>query len=274
MAREPKLGVACGKKGVGKSYTTGKMIDDYVRGNPAQGIAGRKVLVFDVNDEYMGLPALAPEHVMAFSAHPFIEARRIRPLKKDGSQMGLNELADVLFKILQNYRGGMLLVEDINKYISDSLPNDVIGAICTNRHIDLDIIMHFQSIGRITPKIWQNLNWIRFHKNSDSVEKHASKLDDKYEICKITEYMVNEQYIKGNERYYLYIDLDEEKIYGNYTEKMVKDAVLELIAENPSRTIKPIIAKKTNFGEARSKQHTQAAIDEYTTLKIKQYTKI
>ena len=68
----------------------------------------------------------------------------------------------------------MLLIEDINKYISDHLPNDLVGAICTNRHTNTDIIMHFQSIGRITSKIWQNLNWLRFHKNNDSVERHKT----------------------------------------------------------------------------------------------------
>ena len=73
----------------------------------------------------------------------------------------------------------MLLIEDINKYVSDFLPNDLVGAICSNRHTDLDIIMHFQSIGRITTKIWQNANWLRFHKNSDSVERHKNKFPDK-----------------------------------------------------------------------------------------------
>jgi ABC-type proline/glycine betaine transport system ATPase subunit len=44
--REPKLGVAVGKKGVGKTYITTKMINSYVRGNPSKG-------VLDVNDEFV-----------------------------------------------------------------------------------------------------------------------------------------------------------------------------------------------------------------------------
>ena len=32
--REPKLGVAVGKKGVGKTYITNQMIRSYVKGNP------------------------------------------------------------------------------------------------------------------------------------------------------------------------------------------------------------------------------------------------
>ena len=67
-------------------------------------------------------------------------------------------MLEKLFKILNDYRGGLLLIEDINRYISDYLPNDLVGAICTNRHTDTDIILHFQSVGRVSPKIWQNLN--------------------------------------------------------------------------------------------------------------------
>ena len=52
MGREPKLLVAIGKKGVGKSYTTEKMINQYVAGNPSKGVPGRRVLILDVNDEY------------------------------------------------------------------------------------------------------------------------------------------------------------------------------------------------------------------------------
>jgi hypothetical protein len=34
--REPKLGVAVGRKGCGKTYTTNLMIKQYVMGNPAK----------------------------------------------------------------------------------------------------------------------------------------------------------------------------------------------------------------------------------------------
>ena len=36
--REPLLGVAVGRKGVGKSFTTNKLIEQYVVGNLASGI--------------------------------------------------------------------------------------------------------------------------------------------------------------------------------------------------------------------------------------------
>ena len=244
--REPKLGVAVGKKGIGKSYTTEQVMAQYVQGN--QNAKPRRVLILDVNDEYEAVKAIAIKDIALFSLHPKIEARRIRPYNEDGSKMGLRDIDDVLFICLENYRGGLLLIEDINKYVSDHLPNDVVGAICTNRHSDLDIVMHFQSIGRVTPKIWQNLNWLRFHKNSDSVDRHQKKFQDKYDFLKIAEIMINQQYFDGEKYFHLYVDLDEEIILGKYTPKMMKDAIDEFVSENYNRLVKPKLNRRDEYG--------------------------
>ena len=103
-------------------------------------------MILDVNDEFEHIKALRVKDVMKFSVHPTVEARRIRPFMEDGQKMTIREIQETLFEILRHYRGGLLLIEDINRYISDQLPNDVVGAICTNRHSDTDIILHFQSI--------------------------------------------------------------------------------------------------------------------------------
>ncbi len=244
--REPKLGAVVGKKGVGKSYTTLKLMGEYVKGSPQA--KPRRVLILDVNDEYENIKAISMTDIARFSLHPNIEARRIRPYKADGSRMTLRDFSDVLFTILDHFKGGLLLIEDINKYVSDSLPNDLIGAICTNRHVDLDIIMHFQSIGRITPKIWQNLNWLRFHKNSDSVDRHKKKFEDKYDFLKITEIMVNKEYFDGNKRFFVYVDTEEEKIMGQFTPKMLKDAIDEFVSLNYNKIIKPQLNRRDSRG--------------------------
>ena len=80
--REPKLGVAVGKKGVGKTYITTKMINSYVRGNPSKGVKPRRALVLDVNDEFVQYKALRVRDVKKFSAHPKIETNENRiPIK-------------------------------------------------------------------------------------------------------------------------------------------------------------------------------------------------
>ena len=208
MSRICKLGVAVGKKGIGKTYQTTQMMQQYVRGG--NGVKPRRALILDVNDEFEEFKAMSLKDVEIFSIHPRVEIRRIRPFKDDGTRMTF-ETSQMRYLILEKYRGGLLLIEDINKYISDHLPNDLVGAICTNRHTNTDIIMHFQSIGRITSKIWQNLNWIRFHKNSDSVERHKQKFPDKIDLFAIVESMVNKRYYDGDTRFY-HVDVDEEKI--------------------------------------------------------------
>lgn len=264
--REPKLGVAVGKKGVGKTYTTNIMLQQYIKGNPAAGVKPRRALILDVNDEYEEIRALKLSDVMKFSVHQKIEARRIRPFHDDGRRMTSNEIADTLFFILNTYRGGLLLIEDINRYISDYLPNDLVGAICTNRHTDTDIIMHFQSIGRITTKIWQNINWLRFHKNTDSVDRHQQKFQDKYELFKIVELMVNKQYYAGNNRFYVFVDVDEEKILGNYTRQMFEDAMQEYIDFAYRKIISPLLAEKTMEGK---KKHTPQSAMEFVKNRIR-----
>ena len=45
--REPKLGMAVGKKGIGKTYQTKIVLESYVYGNPEKGVKPRKVLILD-----------------------------------------------------------------------------------------------------------------------------------------------------------------------------------------------------------------------------------
>lgn len=267
MAREPKLGVGVGRKGVGKSFQTEKMIDLYIQGNPAKGVDPRRALILDVNDEFTKYRALKLSDVRRFSAHPTIEARRIRPFMESGQRMTIREIQDTLFKILNEYRGGLLLIEDINRYVSDSLPNDLIGAICTNRHTDTDIIMHFQSIGRISPKIWQNINWIRFHKNTDSVDRHKDKFQDKYEYLKLAEILVNHKYLAGDKRYFLYVDIDDEKLKGNITMKDIDKAIDEYIGQNYKQVIAPLTNQEDLTGGG--KKHTVQSAVAFVRARLK-----
>lgn len=241
--REPLLGAAVGKKGVGKTHATKQLINSYLAGNPRMKIKPRRVLILDVNDEFSHIKAIALQDILRFSNNSIIEARRVRIWKPDGKKMTLKEIADTLFFILEYYRNGLLLIEDINKYVSDSLPNDLIGAICTQRHADVDIIMHFQSIGRLTPKIWGNLNWVRFHKNGESVHRHRNKFPDKEEVLKIAECMTNDEYAKGNIRFFNYVDLDSDKIKGAYSQRMLDNAIVKYIEENYAQVIKPMLSR-------------------------------
>ena len=117
--REALLGVAVGKKGIGKTFTTLQIINSYVKGS--SNIAPRRALILDVNDEFENIKAIKLSDVPLFCMHPKIEARRIRPFNSDGSKMTLDEIALTLLKILETYRGGLLLIEDLNKNLKINL---------------------------------------------------------------------------------------------------------------------------------------------------------
>jgi hypothetical protein len=236
--REPQLGVAVGKRGIGKTFTTLSTLREYVSGFGGT-TKPRRVLILDVNDEFTQIKALKVEDIKLFSMHPTVEARRIRPFNANGTKMGLSEICQTLYYILENFKGGLLLIEDINKYLTHHFPKDVVGAICTNRHSDLDIIMHYQAIGKVPTTVWENVNWVRFHKNNQSVDRHAKKFEDKFEILKIAECMVDFQYNNGNERFYCFVDIEWSKLKGKITQPMAQKAVEDYMTKEYHRVVLP-----------------------------------
>jgi hypothetical protein len=246
MPREPILMAATGKKGVGKSFQHMILMNKYVTGDAYNGVNGRKCLIMDVNDEYgqYYVPTISLSDIPLYTIHPMVEIRRVRPFHPNGRRLSLDEWANALFYVLNNFQNGLLLIEDINKFIGDHLPHDLIGAICTNRHVGLDILLSYQSLGRINTKIWGNLNILRFHKNVESVERHRQKFPDKYEFMRIAEIMVNNQYFAGNTRFFVYVDMDEEKIRGNISDEMIENAVDTFINENFNELLKPYLVQK------------------------------
>ncbi len=108
--REPKLGMAVGKKGIGKTYQTKILIESYVYGNPEKGVEPRRVLILDVNDEFVDYKAISMKDLVKFSVMPSAEIRRVRPFNEEtGIRLTLKEIANILWDILHFFSGGILL---------------------------------------------------------------------------------------------------------------------------------------------------------------------
>jgi len=261
--RDCLVTLVVGKKKVGKTHTTIQMLDDIVRGDIANGIKPRKALIFDVNNEFSdfkfkgqqrAIKALYIRDIARFSSSNIIEIRRIRPYFDDGSRMSTEDMSKVLAIIMDNYRRGVLLVEDINKYVTDSINGDLIGNLATARHIGLDVICHYQQISRAgNPKLFGNANFIRFHKTNDTVARHELKFQEKTELLQLAENIVNYYYnVKGYEEdekykyFFLWVDVDESKIKaGNFkiTDEDIERSINEYVSGNTTRLLKPLMQR-------------------------------
>lgn len=272
--RQPLLGIVFGKKGVGKTYTTDKLIFKYITGTMGDGAPPRKVLILDVNNEFTHIKPIAVEDVIKFSGSDVIEARRIVRLKPNGMIMGLDEFYKALMMCLDYFRGGLLLLEDINKYVSASVSMEVNGAICSLRHADTDVILHYQGVGAPGPAIWRNFNWIRFHQMTEQVNKASQK--DKYGDYlvpfSIIELMINTEVEAGNQRFYVYFEEKDNKIRGAYSQKMLYNAIIRYIEINFKSLITPNLNvydfktntyKKTDPKDAVKQMATKLFYDVY-----------
>lgn len=263
--RETKLTIATGIKRIGKSYTTFKICYAYSRGIREYGFYPRKVLIFDINNEYgvfkadpsdaegiemLGRSPVYTDALDVYDVHIFTaqnkpEMRRIVPIhtrtvkdkkgniiSREGDEWNADEAVGFLLHTIKNFRGGLLWIEDMTSLFGDQIPKDVMAFITRNAHRDLDIIMHLQSISPILPRFWQNCEWTRFHKQNDGVDASKHKLKEKYVMYKIAEKMVQRQFLLGNTRFYLWINNPEQYITGAITSEMATTAIKDYLSEN------------------------------------------
>ncbi len=248
--REARMYLACGEKGGGKSWETIRyLISDYVVPPPSSNQIPRKGLILDVNDEYraFGVRAISIENIPLFCAHPQTELRCIRPYTIGpggiAHKMSLDDILQALNKILNLYKGGVLLVEDISRIAAYNLKQDLLGAICTNRHNDCDVIMHYQNTNRPLPAVWENTNIVRLHHQKTSVYNIDPK-NANVELFRIGQIIVNRRHDAGQAHFFVHLDLDSDKIYGNFSGNEFMTAIIEMISERHSHYIKPLLDKR------------------------------
>jgi hypothetical protein len=254
--REPILMCATGKKGVGKTYTTMGLINSYIKPNKKTGKKARKVLIYDINMEYTDYKAISIKDVASFSRQSKIEVRRVLPMTADGKIATLEQMIDLLHKIITNYRGGLLILEDINRYLIQAKTVEIIGLLATNRHRDLDIICHFQSLSALDPRMWQNTTFVRFHYQLDDIKRYAQRVPN-YEMFKIAQCLLEFKYLKkGDKRFFCYVACDENYITGNFTKLDFQEACEDYFIKNP-KSINDCARQYGTGIEARQKAKKQ-----------------
>jgi len=262
MARKPKLMGVAGLKGVGKTFTTMKDIRVYVKGTPRLGVPPSKVLIFDVNNEFTEVKTIPLKSLRWFSAHPMAQARRVVPFDDEGVELSRDKKQDTLMFILKSFRGGLLLVEDMYNYTSDSMKTDLIGTLTSQRHKNLDIIVHSQGIGRLfNPKLVAQLHTIRMHLTQDHVSTYRKRIEEHYPILAITERLVimkNSVLPKGKKYFYAYANLQDSLITGDFTKDELLKSIGLYISLHQSETINPLLKSKDRMGNFIYKNHSEA----------------
>lgn len=258
-ARENTMTIVTGQQRIGKSNETLRLLFDEVIPS------GRKGLILDINNEYekykihyangttkeVKIERINHKDIINFSAQHKIECVRVIPYyDHDSTRMSEEDIDKFWVAAVNNFYGGAEVIEDLNKVFGDVLPKRFSSTLTNKAHRDVDMFLHMQSIGRVLPKIRQNANYYRFHKQLDSVDDSDNKLTGAFLTAfRLSEIIINRQYkagkalfkkdsndLVGNRmmRKFLYVDGDQSKLIGGFSEKMFYEACTELMRKNPS----------------------------------------
>jgi len=256
--RECGLFIACGFQGVGKSYTTNKEMISYLKGDASIGRKPQPVAILDSNNENQQIKAINYDvdeederkrtkciRDMIGNPVPF----RIIPFKKNKTGMLSSDLQRACVDLCNNFRVGLLILEDFNKYIKRGQEDYIIDKLIALRHSSVDCMIHLQSLSKVTPTLWENLRFLRFHKISEDIHRIKNRLPN-YELMQIAQYIVDNRYKIGQERFYLYVSCMQDKLLGiGFNEFSL--AANTYLARNPTIAKRLLSDIDNNTGERK-----------------------
>lgn len=225
--RDYLIYVVTGRKAIGKTYTTQLLAKKYV------AIHKKKVIVFgSEGNDWSFAKDIQPNTIKFYAGNDF-DAPVIIRIKSE-SFNDADQKAECFLELANQFRNGLLIAEDINKYLVTTTQKKAISALVANRQKKADIIIQFQSLAAVTPRIFQNAYIYRIHQQGDDIERYKKRIPS-YHLFSIAMNMIRNKYIKEkNIRYFLYINLLDYKIEGNYTLRDYISSVVEYLISNPS----------------------------------------
>lgn len=267
--RESLLMIATGQMGVGKSHVTTQLIEQYHKTH-----RNRRILIFDVNNEefyhkfqtihfdileiqqakkieqkqYRRLITESEKRIMSL---PVGQVRRVIPFTTWKDSMNLDQKRLTFEVLLESFRGGLLFFEDINKYITSFADGRSIGAFKAIRHNSQDIILHMQSFNPVRPILFEAASCFRMHYDGVPIDRMASRFQSHFEIFKIAQLIVDEEYLnRNNPHFYCYVYHKHKKIKG-VTEEQFMTACKKYLSAN-DKVLKPL-AKEIAYENKRLK---------------------
>jgi hypothetical protein len=128
--------------------------------------------------------------------------------------MNVTQMKLTMCVLLENFRGGLVFLEDVNKYISNFEKEEIKGAFKAIRHQSQDIIMHMQSLSPLRPIHFEAASVIRMHYDGFDVAKIKDRLGNTYALLKIAQLICESEYLNGNPRFFCYVQLKQRQIKG------------------------------------------------------------
>jgi len=231
--------VTTGVQGVGKTYQNMYIIKSYVADKFFNKVRGRKCLIMDTNGEYtkdqfsrndienFDPKMIALRDIPEWSLSNMVECRRI-----DAKNLSIPEKKKVLEYIIRYYKNGLLVVEDINTYILNvTHMEEIVGGLVNLRHRGVDMLISYQSLRAVEPRMYSNSRWMRLHYQQDNVNDIKGKIAN-LALYKIAEILVKTRYFNGDKRFFVYIHCFDNKIEGKFTKKEFLDATEKYININ------------------------------------------
>lgn len=211
----------------------------------SQGTAtmkGRKILIMDTNGEYTvdqfeknGHPnfpvkIIGVGHVGPWSRSSLVECRRI-----DMKALHIDDKLKILGYVMQVLRNCTIVLEDINTITTDiNHMKNIVSSIVNLRHKGVDVIISYQSLRAVEPRILTNSKWIRLHHSLGDVMDIKGKLDA-LDLVKISQLIINTKYRAGDTRFFLYIYLASQKVRGDFSEEEFKEASKQYLSLKPKK---------------------------------------
>ncbi|HEY9084052.1 MAG TPA: zonular occludens toxin domain-containing protein [Vicingaceae bacterium] len=272
LERQPMLVLTCGETGVGKTYRNLIEIFRYMKDDSDTGRKGRKVLAFDVNDD--DYPQFKTVKVNLIQNLTAINARRIRPITKSGRNMSIEEKRDVVEQMVNRFKNGLLVLEDLDKYMVGAKGQSIVGLLTTNRHNGLDIMISHQSIAKITTTEWENCTWLRLHHQVDDISRYRERIPN-YFLVRIATFIVDEQYDLANAAYVdgdiskdefkkrksfcVYVDMRRLRIRGVSRAAFIR-AAKKYIDTHESRKVKMMLQEMNMDDSPKFKNRSEVVV--------------
>jgi hypothetical protein len=223
--REAGMMTNVGAQGVGKTYQNMHIIKDYVKDKLQYKVKGRKCLIFDTNGEYtqgqfernnipnFHVKTIAVKDIESWSREDNSECRRV-----DAKSLSIKDKKRIIEYIMEVFKNGMFVLEDINTYIlSMTHMEEIVGGLVNLRHRAVDVMISYQRLRAVEPIILANSRWIRMHYQVDNVDDVKGKLSNQ-ELMKISQLIVNDRYLnQGDKRFFLYVNLLNQSIEGKFS---------------------------------------------------------